>query len=1110
MTDTHINLFCLVDGLTSSRAFPIKVSLADTVGDLRSLIKIEKANDFNDIAANRLTLWLVSVPVVAANKHKPIVLSEFETAIELDNPRTQLSALFPESPGDTTYIIVQRPKVILDTIKEIQRKFHLNPPRSDSAPPLSSIMPLLERPMDTAVNRVVDNVGTFESWKGDRQAAKTESSFLVCSGTAGIGKTRYGRELYGALRRDLSSYVKKSGIDYSPYYYYLLMDFSSGVSLMQSEESVDAEIIVGLRLAFVHFFGSRYQERYSDYFNQVPKVYRKLFTISSVAITIRKSLELPKEQPLFLFLHIDEFQRIFDHRWQGLPEHDWPDLPGDTGVRLARDKAERYGTLEGLYLFREMMRKLGPFMADAIGATMIQTFLSGTARRDVVEAAELSSYSFHFLSCPTLSLGACYDVMGYFTERAELHYNQWMPKKALLHLLSATGGLPRALQLLLESFFGKQANDNTKFIEWLSDIDANTDIIFNKVADRLNDFYRITEFAEKNKEVVCALVRLCLLQEPAQRGFRPCEQHSNVTLELLECDAHTILEDSGDNDGKVLVRIPFFFLHLYNKGVNHVQSRLRKIFLRDWVEDRGWDFYESIIAEYEALRTELLIAGGRTTITLGDLYKGALGRQETLELTVTLEKLSVITSVHRFPESGTLTVTCQGQGQGQKRDWKSGVVIKNAAGAQFGDVCVYRQSTTGNGNGILCALQTKKRKSAITVKRIVEEHTKNTKTINITPAGGVVDRQGIKNMRLVTVLITTENMTDDAFKELYASFPVDCLLIYRDNFNSFFGEALGVPLALAVSMDHSLNFAAREALKTKHNLNDLEIDQVLENRPYRSYDDLVRKIPAMGGKGLDKEMGFLPYQDPREKVVEVAIIHPQSQGSFGTSDGIECPSDDAHFRDVTQLYRRCNIKTLTVALETPSKKYTNFTPSEVNRLYDLSNMEAPEIHDLPPFTDISTEPLESKEHIESLRRLEEELECRIKAILQTPFPNGATCTAHGHGKVDYAIEALASNGTRHVLGVTEVKYQDYGRGLAQDIVQLESSLTVRKRKRSCDDDGEEELLNSSVPMRAYGIVTDAVNWFLVECTVDPSQDSGDHPKFKISKLKTIINYNSDT
>ncbi|KAG0254298.1 hypothetical protein DFQ27_006933 [Actinomortierella ambigua] len=44
-------------------------------------------------------------------------------------------------------------------------------------------------------------------------------------------------------------------------------------------------------------------------------------------------------------------------------------------------------------------------------------------------------------------------------------------------------------------------------------------------------------------------------------------------------------------------------------------------------------------------------------------------------------------------------------------------------------------------------------------------------------------------------------------------------------------------------------------------------------------------------------------------------------------------------------------------------------------------------------------------------------------------------------------------------------------------------------------------------MRAYGIVTDATLWFFVECTIDPLQDSGDRPKFRISRLDDIVNYN---
>lgn len=120
---------------------------------------------------------------------------------------------------------------------------------------------------------------------------------------------------------------------------------------------------------------------------------------------------------------------------------------------------------------------------------------------------------------------------------------------------------------------------------------------------------------------------------------------------------------------------------------------------------------------------------------------------------------------------------------------------------------------------------------------------------------------------------------------------------------------------------------------------------------------------------------------------------------------------------------------------------------------------------------------------------------------------------HGHGKVNYAIEDLAKDGLRHVLGVTEVKHEDYRKGLAQNLVQLESSLTMRKRKRSNDENGDEEREEeSSVPMRAYGIVTDASYWFFVECSIDQSQESssGDHPKFRVSRLDDIVNYNKST
>ncbi|KAF9311128.1 hypothetical protein BG006_004625, partial [Podila minutissima] len=216
----------------------------------------------------------------------------------------------------------------------------------------------------------------------------------------------------------------------------------------------------------------------------------------------------------------------------------------------------------------------------------------------------------------------------------------------------------------------------------LRDIDMNTDRVFGKVATSLDTYYSITTFAETHEELVRALVRLCILQEPSPRVLAPSNQFPALTLDVLERDTHTILEDSHEAPGKVLVRIPFFFLHLYNTTIDEVRNRLGSAFLHDWVEDHEWGFFfERMIAEYEALRTNLLTSDGREAASLGDIYQGAVGRAETLGRIVKLKRLSVVASAHRFPEWGVLTVREQEQEREQELDWRSGFVIKNADGA---------------------------------------------------------------------------------------------------------------------------------------------------------------------------------------------------------------------------------------------------------------------------------------------------------------------------------------------------------------------------------------------------------------------------------------------
>jgi hypothetical protein len=326
-------------------------------------------------------------------------------------------------------------------------------------------------------------------------------------------------------------------------------------------------------------------------------------------------------------------------------------------------------------------------------------------------------------------------------------------------------------------------------------------------------------------------------------------------LGVLERDKHTILEDSDEAPGIVLVRIPFFFLHLYNTVIELVRSRLGLAFLHDGVEDREWGFLGRMIAEYEGPLTNLLIGDGREAATLGEIYQGAIGRAETLGHIVKLKKLLVVKAADRFPESGGLTVG------DQERDWRSGLVIKNANGAQFGDICVYREKADDSNDIILCVLQAKKLRGPLSVATIQSEHEKNTRTIGQLPDGSMLEQEGIKRVHIITVFITTADLTDGAFQQLKGSFPNNCLLIYRGNFTKFFSDAFNISAALAISKDLNWNFAIRETLKRKNKLGDKEVDQILENMPYRSYDDLIQKVPGMGSKNLDKEMGFLPYQD---------------------------------------------------------------------------------------------------------------------------------------------------------------------------------------------------------------------------------------------------------
>lgn len=155
----------------------------------------------------------------------------------------------------------------------------------------------------------------------------------------------------------------------------------------------------------------------------------------------------------------------------------------------------------------------------------------------------------------------------------------------------------------------------------------NADRIFMKVANNLDDYYSITTFAETHKELVRVLVRLYIFEQPSPRTLAPSDRFPELTLDVLERDTHTILEESDKAHGKVLVRIPFFFLHIYNATIDKVRNRLGSAFLHDWVGDREWGFFEpSLLSMRCAARIFFSVMAAKQQL-LGTSIKEPLGEQ---------------------------------------------------------------------------------------------------------------------------------------------------------------------------------------------------------------------------------------------------------------------------------------------------------------------------------------------------------------------------------------------------------------------------------------------------------------------------------------------------
>jgi len=241
---TMLRLFCYVLGDYPSRVFPVNIDSSETIGDLKDAIKAKKSPIFNDVSADMLDLFKVSIAADDMFKNGTDG-NKFEDTRSL-RPTSKLSRVFPEPLlDDHIHVVVKPPPDLsahgLDERSIKRRKldvntpayspsmrsstywsdFHMrfwgrpidpkfktlpteNPPESDSdAEPLGEILldePFLDVHLPKQLLVRAEYIRVFNYVQVIHAEESSNERLAVITGHPGIGKTSW---IWYALRRCL-------------------------------------------------------------------------------------------------------------------------------------------------------------------------------------------------------------------------------------------------------------------------------------------------------------------------------------------------------------------------------------------------------------------------------------------------------------------------------------------------------------------------------------------------------------------------------------------------------------------------------------------------------------------------------------------------------------------------------------------------------------------------------------------------------------------------------------------------------------------------------------------------------------------------------------------
>ncbi|CAG8640802.1 9843_t:CDS:2, partial [Paraglomus occultum] len=655
-------------------------------------------------------------------------------------------------------------------------------------------MPLMDRDVTLPVATISRNVDN--NLKNSR--AKADYSFLVSGGAPGIGKTRWGEELFDYIQNYWVPPAEWT-VDSWPHFEYICLDFGNSINLKDQDHNLDPAVLIGLQVAFAYFIHGKYEMSFGQ-FRMRARSCIEMFNVGDVFTSIRRKLSLQDTQHLFIFLHIDEFQMI------------------DTWSRNSENSMNS--------LFKNIISELAQFMLGPTKTTFVQTFLSGTAPQAVIATKEASKVSFEFVPCPLLSTASMVRIVDHYArifdaetfEDGNSKY-KWKLCRPLLYLLEDTGGLPRALQHLLDVCFHVVSTDGHKFFCTIND--HPYDKIFEHTKVRIQQLYNIYKAVEDNINRHLALELVHHSIEGVTVTVKQClDPYDHLrTIENLERDAHIILSRDNHKPDQFFIKMPFLFICLYNDILRIIPAPLEKTFF----DNIYWQEWELFVAHHEAFRTNLFYEHGIQTLCLRDLYHGAYGKDSVLDIVVKLKKLTVCLANEQFPSSK----------------------LTNRANNQTIE-------ETNDGTVLLMVAQDKWMHSAGTYKlhQVFEEIIKNIKGILYSPENILYH---LVQYHLITVFFITQPYEGDP-----GELPDDCLLIARDNFEKYFGSVFSARAAFAFSQSLNPNFAEPRRMSTVlPGIGEQTARSIISKRPYYNKEDFYKKNSRIRKESA--ELSFYPF-----------------------------------------------------------------------------------------------------------------------------------------------------------------------------------------------------------------------------------------------------------